>query len=365
MALLSVLAQYRNAGVILVAVGLATYIGIRKLKYDEMVLLRTGTLLLWNERLQFNSHFFLGFVDMILITSAYWGAFLLKYEDPLPKVVVTWYLNTYPLVLVAQLAVFYALGLYRGAWRVAEVRDLMRIALVVPPAVALSYIIAVLREPPPGTLGFFWIDALVLGACVAGIRSAYKHLVAYAWPRDDADTGTALIYGADRHGQLILRELLQNPHIGLLPIGFLDDDVTLQGQIVNRMPGIRFRGQSEVCRRRPTSLYAYSRCRPCPRLSSAQSTQCVSRTGHYHPPRIYTTGPSENKRDGIFPCMPCRATRRAEFCTPMSVVVRSSSPVCPIDIFLLFCRQTSDNKPLGEPLPAWQSLLLQLCDNPE
>ena len=236
LALLSVLAQYRNAGVILVAVGLATYIGIRKLKYDEMVFLRTGTLLLWNERLQFNSHFFLGFVDMILITSAYWGAFLLKYEDPLPKVVVTWYLNTYPLVLVAQLAVFYALGLYRGAWRVAEVRDLMRIALVVPPAVALSYIIAVLREPPPGTLGFFWIDALVLGACVAGIRSAYKHLVAYAWPRDDAPTGTALIYGADRHGQLILRELLQNPHIGLLPIGFLDDDVTLQGQIVNRMP---------------------------------------------------------------------------------------------------------------------------------
>jgi UDP-GlcNAc:undecaprenyl-phosphate/decaprenyl-phosphate GlcNAc-1-phosphate transferase len=175
-------------------------------------------------------------VDMILITSAYWGAFLLKYEGPLTAASTAWYLNTYPLVLVAQLTVFYALGLYRGAWRVAEVSDLIRIALVVPPAVALSYTIAVLREPPPGTLGFFWIDALVLGTFVAGIRSAYKHLVAYVWPRDDAPTGTALIYGADRSGQLILRELLQNPHIGLQPIGFLDDDLALQGQIVNRMP---------------------------------------------------------------------------------------------------------------------------------
>ena len=236
LALLSVLAQYRNAGVILVAVGLATYIGIRKLGYDEMAVLRAGSLLHWNERLQFNSHFFLGFVDMILITSAYWGAFLLKYEGPLTAASTAWYLNTYPLVLVAQLSVFYALGLYRGAWRVAEVSDLIRIALVVPPAVALSYTIAVLREPPPGTLGFFWIDALVLGTFVAGIRSAYKHLVAYVWPRDDAPTGTALIYGADRSGQLILRELLQNPHIGLQPIGFLDDDLALQGQIVNRMP---------------------------------------------------------------------------------------------------------------------------------
>jgi hypothetical protein len=35
-------------GVILIAVGLATYIGIHKLGYDEVALLCTGTLLHWS-----------------------------------------------------------------------------------------------------------------------------------------------------------------------------------------------------------------------------------------------------------------------------------------------------------------------------
>src|SRR5207247_4574885 len=70
MALLSVLAQYRNAGIILVAAGLATYIGIRKLGYEEISFLRNGTLLRWYEQLAFNRLFFLGFVDLILITAA-------------------------------------------------------------------------------------------------------------------------------------------------------------------------------------------------------------------------------------------------------------------------------------------------------
>ena len=82
LALLSVLAHYRNAGIILIAIGLATYIGIRKLGYDEIAFLRTGTLLRWYESLTFNRRFFLGFIDMTLITAAYWGAFVLHYDLP-------------------------------------------------------------------------------------------------------------------------------------------------------------------------------------------------------------------------------------------------------------------------------------------
>ncbi len=82
LALLSVLAQYRNAGIILIAIGLATYIGIRKLGYDEIAFLRTGTLLRWYESLMFNQLFFVGFVDMTLTTAAYWGAIGLQYDLP-------------------------------------------------------------------------------------------------------------------------------------------------------------------------------------------------------------------------------------------------------------------------------------------
>jgi UDP-GlcNAc:undecaprenyl-phosphate GlcNAc-1-phosphate transferase len=192
-------------------------------------------LLRWYEQIKFNRLFFLGFVDTGLISLAYWGAFLLKYDPPWASEITTWYLNTFPFVLVIQLVVFCALGLYRGIWRAAEVSDLIHVGIAVLPAVALAYAIAVLIVPPDGVFSFFCIDALALGALAVGVRSTYQ-ILAYIRRREQITEGTALIYGAGRSGQLVLRELLQNPHLGFRPIGFLDDDATLWGRLVNRVP---------------------------------------------------------------------------------------------------------------------------------
>jgi UDP-GlcNAc:undecaprenyl-phosphate GlcNAc-1-phosphate transferase len=235
LAFLSVLAQYRNAGVILLAVGVATFIGVRKLGYDEMAFLHTVTLLRWYEEVQFNHRFFLGFVDMVLMTLAYWGAFLLKYELPWTSELMVWYGNTFPWVLVLQLVAFAAAGLYRGVCRAAEVGDLMHVAGVTLLAVALSYAFAVLYIPPQGTPGFFAIDALALGTLVVSVRSMYR-VLEYLLPGETATSGTALIYGAGQDGQLLLRELRRHPHLGLQPIGFLDDDPTLHHRMVQRVP---------------------------------------------------------------------------------------------------------------------------------
>ena len=99
----------------------------------------------------------------------------------------------------------------------------------------LSYIFAVLRVPPQGTLGFFSIDALLLGFLVVGVRSTYR-VLEYFRPSESTASGTALIYGAGQNGQLILRELLRNPQLGLRPIGFLDDDPALHHRMVQRVP---------------------------------------------------------------------------------------------------------------------------------
>jgi UDP-GlcNAc:undecaprenyl-phosphate/decaprenyl-phosphate GlcNAc-1-phosphate transferase len=233
LALLSVLAQYRNAGIILLAIGLATYIGIRKLGYDEIAFLRTGTLLRWYESLTFNRLFFVGFVDMTLTTAAYWGAFELHYNLPWHTELKA--IGTFPLVLVVQLACLYALGLYRGVWRAAAICDVIRVVAVVPLAVTISYIVAVVSLPPVETLRFFLLDALLLSAMIVGARSMY-HVLDYMQQCAHVTGEATLIYGAGRGGQLVLRELRQKPDLGLRPIGFLDDNPRLQGQVVHGLP---------------------------------------------------------------------------------------------------------------------------------
>jgi UDP-GlcNAc:undecaprenyl-phosphate GlcNAc-1-phosphate transferase len=185
--------------------------------------------------LTFNRRFFLGFVDMLLITAAYGGALLLKYELPWSPELTAWHIGTLPPVLVVQLASLYALGLYRGVWRAAETSDLVRVVCTVLAAVALSYVITFVGPESGDTLRFFLLDALLLSSLMVGIRSTYR-ILDYLQQRTNVTGAAALIYGAGRGGQLVLRELLQNPRFGLRPIGFLDDDPRLQGLRVNGLP---------------------------------------------------------------------------------------------------------------------------------
>jgi UDP-GlcNAc:undecaprenyl-phosphate GlcNAc-1-phosphate transferase len=185
--------------------------------------------------LTFNRLFFVGFIDITLTAAAYWGAFVLQYDLPWGTELKAWYIETFPLVLVVQLACLYALGLYRGVWRAAAICDLIHVAAVVPLAVTTSYIIAVVSLPPVETLRFFLLDALLLSALIVGVRSTYR-VLDYMQQCAHVTGEVTLIYGAGRGGQLVLRELRQNPALGLRPIGFLDDDPRLQSRVVHGLP---------------------------------------------------------------------------------------------------------------------------------
>ena len=231
-ALLSVLAEYRNAGIILLTVVLATAIGIGKLDYRDVDLLRVGRLLRWYDTVAFYRRFCVGFLDLFLITSAYWGAFLLKFHDsPLSGELTVWYLNSFPTVLSVQFVCFYLSGLYRGVWRAMGVGDLIKVALASGAAVAISYSLVMIGHPSVGTISFFVIDLLLLGLFVGGIRSLYR-VLDHAHQHGVGHEGTALIYGAGRGGQLVLRELMQNTVLGLKPVGFIDDDPKLRNRTV-------------------------------------------------------------------------------------------------------------------------------------
>ncbi len=235
LALLSVMAQYRNAGIILVAVGLATVIGIRKLGYPEIGFFRAETLIRWYERVTLNRLFFMGFLDLLFITFAYWVSFVLKYDFDWSPEHKQWYLSFFPVVLLIQLGMFLVWGLYQGVWRSTGIGDLIKIGLAVGSAASLSYAVGQLAMPPSGVTAFFVIDLLTLGIIVVGARTAYQ-VLDYSQGNVRLEGEGALIYGAGKSGQLVLQELRENREFGLQPLGFLDDDSSLKGRTVNQMP---------------------------------------------------------------------------------------------------------------------------------
>ena len=235
LAFLTVLANGRNAGLVLLLVALATYAGISKLGYNELRLFQAEHLLRLYEKMGLHKRFFLAFLDLLLITLSYWMAFLLKYELTWNEGILSWYQTEFPAILAIQFGFLYAFGLYNGVWRALSTGDLLRVVSAVSVGGILSIIIALIHDPPFGMFGFFAINFLVLTGVTLLSRSAYR-ILDYFHTGQNQSGRDALIYGAGRGGQLVLREIIQNPKLALRPLGFIDDSPNLLGRTVNRLP---------------------------------------------------------------------------------------------------------------------------------
>ena len=235
LAFLTVIANGKNAGLILVLVALASYIGISKLGYRELRVLQAGPFLRIYAGTGLQKEFFLAFIDFLLITFSYWTAFLLKYEFTWDADMISWYQTGFLFTLAIQFGIFFLLGLYKGIWPALSTGDLLRVVSAVGIGTVLSLTLTTVHESPPGILGFFAVDFLLLTGVTLISRSMYR-ILDYLKTGQNQSGREVLIYGAGKGGQLVLREIIENPKLGLRPLGFLDDDPALRGYTVNRLP---------------------------------------------------------------------------------------------------------------------------------
>ena len=79
----------------------------------------------------------------------------------------------------------------------------------------------------------FIVDAIILLFAVVGSRLAFR-LFREMLPTAGANGGRRVfIYGAGDGGELVLRELRNNPGWNYSPVGFIDDDPLKKGKVIN------------------------------------------------------------------------------------------------------------------------------------
>ncbi len=174
-------------------------------------------------------------LDLALIVMAYYLAYLLRFEEAMAGE-INRFLDSLPIVLVSQLVVLVGFGLYQGVWRYAGLRDFLRIvwATAVGTMGAVVFLVLVYRFE-----GFsravFILDWLLLVVLISGSRVSFR-LFGELFRRRPPDFQRVLIYGAGDGGELTVRELLNNPALERVPVGFLDDDRGKQGAKIHGLP---------------------------------------------------------------------------------------------------------------------------------
>ncbi len=185
-------------------------------------------------------------IKSIVIITAFLGAFLLRFDLSIPQ--VYWpHIGQLiiPLVLI-KLVVFRRMGLNHGWWRyvsLADVFDIFKANLVA--SVAFILYVLFVHGPQGMPRSVLILDFGLCFLLVCGVRfvtRAYRENY-FVRPGTRLDHLTqTLVIGAGAAGQMIAREIRQNPDTGKNIVGFIDDDPS--------KAGMKFQGVSVLGNRR-------------------------------------------------------------------------------------------------------------------
>lgn len=234
-ALVSLFMTARDSALLVLALLLAGFAGLRRLGYDEFALIRKGVILRFYDVPVVNQSMFVVFADMLMVLLSALCAAALKtgawdaggYREQMLALVAVFAPMT--------VATFWLTGMYRGSWRVADLEEFVRACGAVIAATFFATIVGngLLSRHVP--VSVFVITGLVLLLLTNGSRASYAVLMASK--RRAARTGVpVLIYGAGWRGARAARELFANADAGMRPVGFIDDDPTKWRRTVNGLP---------------------------------------------------------------------------------------------------------------------------------
>ena len=175
-------------------------------------------------------------VDFLMISCVYVLAHMLRFEGQLNPDVHALIVQSLPLVLALKLACFAGFGLYRGVWRYVGLADLVTVFKAVTLGSVLSTALLVYAWRFEGySRSVLIIDWMLTFLAVAGSRVVGRLLD--EWISAAAVQGTpTLIIGAGDTGELVLRCVRHEEHLGLSVVGFLDADPRKHGNRIHGCP---------------------------------------------------------------------------------------------------------------------------------
>jgi hypothetical protein len=179
-------------------------------------------------------------LDLTVALLAYFLPLALRFDGVVPLRYWSNFWRFLPLAFAIHLAANHFCGLYGQMWRYASVQEARRIVLagaigggtVIVASMAISLAGIGLRTLPLSVVTF----GAVLTMLGSGAIRFQSRLLAARRLSADHEWSRVLIVGAGDAGSMLLKDLLNNPSVRLLPVGMIDDDRRKVGRRLHSVP---------------------------------------------------------------------------------------------------------------------------------
>ena len=146
------------------------------------------------------------------------------------------------LYIICTVTMFGIFKCYSSLWRYAGTEELLSICI----AAVLSMLPVIILHKVVGinySLLFYIVNTIFIAAFAGGVRVAYRtgrRFTRLSQSKDEISR--VLIVGAGQAGEMVIREIKNNPQINKRVVGIIDDDINKLGR---RIHGIKILGTTE------------------------------------------------------------------------------------------------------------------------
>jgi FlaA1/EpsC-like NDP-sugar epimerase len=182
-------------------------------------------------------------LNLGIFSTAYVSAYIVRFDFAIPQQYLDLILRTLPLLLIAKSLGFFSFGLFRGWWRYVSIQDVLPItAGCTLASVLFAATVSLIPKTVVVPRSIFLLDWGITLLMVLGIRVVIR-IGRQVFGRNRSFPGRrVLIIGAGAAGQMIVREIRENPGLGILAVGFVDDD---PAKLRTRISGVSVLGRHE------------------------------------------------------------------------------------------------------------------------
>ena len=223
--------------------------GVKVYDEEEVRAARTKPLVAFLVDLSYKRRVFEVLLDVALIILSFYTSYLLLYGPVAEIGASELFIRSVPVLVCVKMAAFLVFGVYRGIWRYVSIDNLIGYARAVFVGSVLSVLVLLFAFRFEGySRAVFVLDALILFLLLAGSRVAFRALRKVLPSGLAQDGRRVLIYGAGDAGELLLREIRNNPELRYSPVGFADDDALKKGKVIHGLRVFGGNGQlRDIC----------------------------------------------------------------------------------------------------------------------
>lgn len=176
-------------------------------------------------------------LDLAIVLSAYLSTLVVRLEGAVSATYWRNFLIFMPLIAGIHLATNHLFGLYGQMWKYASVLEARRVVLA--GVTAGGFIVAATTLSTRG-LNPIPLSVAILGPIISligfGAVRFESRLFAFRRREFMGDRSRVLVVGAGDAGAMVLKDILENPSIGLQAVGVVDDDPRKLGRSLYEVP---------------------------------------------------------------------------------------------------------------------------------